>query len=73
MRKNSIYWLYLGFLGLGLSILGLWLLLFKPGAYQIIDTFAGTGKPGYSGDGGPAREAQFFHPRGIAVDKAGNL
>ena len=38
-----------------------------------IHTVAGTGKPGHSGDGGPASEARFSYPTGVAVDKAGNL
>lgn len=33
----------------------------------IISTVAGTGKPGYSGDGGPAIEAQFNRPHSIAL------
>jgi sugar lactone lactonase YvrE len=45
--------------------------LFRTG-YKI-ETFAGTGQAGFSGDGGPAREAQVQHARGIAQDKAGNL
>jgi hypothetical protein len=40
---------------------------------QIIITVAGTGQPGYSGDGGPAIHAQFNDPRHLAVDRAGNV
>ena len=39
----------------------------------IITTIAGTGEVGFSGDGGPAVEAQFDRPRGVAVDAAGNV
>jgi hypothetical protein len=38
-----------------------------------ITTVAGTGLPGYSGDGGPARNAQLNLPHGVAVDTAGNI
>ena len=33
---------------------------------------AGTGKKGYTGDGGPAREATFNGPKGISLDPEGN-
>lgn len=38
-----------------------------------INTVAGTGRFGFSGDNGPATNAQLDSPRGIAVDSAGNL
>ncbi len=39
----------------------------------IISTVAGTGKEGFSGDGGPATEAQFRQPHSIQLDRAGSL
>lgn len=39
----------------------------------IITTVAGTGKGGFSGDGGPAVEAQLDVPAAIAIDTEGNL
>ncbi len=39
----------------------------------IIHTVAGTGEPGYNGDGILAIEAQLNRPGGIAVDSQGNL
>lgn len=39
----------------------------------IITTFTGTGKPGYSGDGGPAASAQLKQPHSIQFDAQGNL
>jgi len=38
-----------------------------------ITTVAGTGAPGYSGDGGPATAALLSNPAGVAVDGAGDL
>jgi hypothetical protein len=38
-----------------------------------IITVAGTGQVGYSGDGGPATQAQLNSPYGIALDMANNL
>jgi sugar lactone lactonase YvrE len=38
-----------------------------------ITTFAGTGTPGFSGDGGPAASAELYYPEGLAVDGSGNL
>jgi sugar lactone lactonase YvrE len=39
----------------------------------IITTIAGTGVTGYGGDGGPATAAAFDGPRGLALDRAGNV
>jgi hypothetical protein len=38
-----------------------------------IETVAGTGEQGFSGDGGPATSAKLFAPRGLAVDTRKNL
>jgi len=37
----------------------------------IITTIAGTGKPGYSGDSGPAARAEISNPMSLAVDASG--
>jgi streptogramin lyase len=42
-------------------------------ATQLIRTVAGTGREGFSGDGGPAIAAQMKQPHSIAVDRTGNL
>jgi streptogramin lyase len=39
----------------------------------VITTFAGNGKAGYAGDGGPAKDAQFKQPHSIHFDPAGDL
>jgi sugar lactone lactonase YvrE len=40
---------------------------------KIITTVAGTGQPGFSGDGGPAVKAQFKQPHSIQFDPQGRL
>jgi sugar lactone lactonase YvrE len=40
---------------------------------RVITTFAGTGKKGYTGDNGPAIDATFNGPKGLCVDKNGDL
>ncbi len=39
----------------------------------IITTRAGTGRAGYSGDGGPAMECRFNGPKELCLDRAGNI
>jgi sugar lactone lactonase YvrE len=39
----------------------------------IINTIAGSGNPGFSGDGGPATAASLNSPQGLAIDPSGNL
>ena len=38
-----------------------------------ITTIAGTGEPGFAGDGGSAVVSQIHYPQSVAVDAAGNL
>ena len=38
-----------------------------------VTTVAGTGTAGYSGDGGPATQAQLYNPQGMVLDSSGNL
>ncbi len=38
-----------------------------------IERFAGTGKKGYTGDGGKALEATFDGPKELAIDREGNV
>lgn len=40
---------------------------------RIVSTLAGTGTPGFSGDGGPATAAQLRQPHSIAFDAGGQL
>lgn len=39
----------------------------------VVSTVAGTGVPGFSGDGGPATVAELSRPHSIALDSAGGL
>ncbi len=40
---------------------------------QLLNTFAGKGVGGYSGDGGQSNNAEIFYPYSVTVDKAGNV
>ncbi len=39
----------------------------------IMTTIAGTGQPGYNGDGGPATLGLLYEPTGIALDPSGSI
>jgi len=62
-----------------LTIAGLAFALDQSGAATItiptfnINTFAGNGTLGYSGDNGPATSSEMNNPTGVAVDSAGNV
>ncbi|WP_422931964.1 NHL repeat-containing protein [Singulisphaera sp. PoT] len=45
----------------------------KIAADGTITTFAGTGEPGFGGDGGPAARAQLKAPYGVSVDRHGQV
>jgi sugar lactone lactonase YvrE len=47
--------------------------IFKISPGGRLTTLAGNGGRGYSGDGGPAAQAQLQNPRGLAMDSSGNL
>ena len=52
---------------------GAWAKVFKLDRAGILTTVAGNGLLGYSGDGGPATQAQLNGAVGLAVDGAGNV
>ena len=55
------------------SHLALSLLAAQLGWSQTITTVAGNGTAGFSGDGGPALQAQINHVVGLAIDAQGNM
>src|SRR5579863_3481724 len=47
--------------------------VYKLDSSGTVTRVAGNGRPGFSGDGGPATRAQLNSPQGVAVDTAGNI
>lgn len=50
-----------------------WVPLTVSGTAPVINRVAGNFESGYAGDGGPALDATFYQPWGLAFDPAGNL
>lgn len=48
-------------------------IVLKLDSQGMLTRVAGSGVPGFSGDGGPAVEARLNFPSGLALDEAGNL
>ena len=48
-------------------------IVYKVDSAGTLRAYAGTGLIGFSGDGGPAAQAQLANPAGLAIDAAGNL
>ena len=48
-------------------------MVFKLDGTGLLTRVAGTGVPGFAGDGGPAVDAQLNQPIGLALDGSGNL
>src|SRR5690242_8826033 len=47
--------------------------VFRLDGVGVLTRIAGTSRPGYSGDGGPATLAQLNSPNGLSFDSSGNL
>jgi len=47
--------------------------VYKLDARNIVTRIAGNARPGFSGDNGPAADAQLNNPNGLAVDTSGSL
>jgi sugar lactone lactonase YvrE len=47
--------------------------VFRVSSSGTLTVVAGNGFPGYSGDGGPATQAQLYNPQYVALDHAGNV
>ncbi|MBK8495241.1 MAG: hypothetical protein IPL50_09535 [Chitinophagaceae bacterium] len=54
-------------------LLFIFIVLPAPCSAQVITTIAGTGTPGYNGDGISATTAQLYYPHNIALDADGNI
>ena len=57
--------------GLAAETIGIELLRGVRDGDTFIETIAGTGSHGFSGDGGPATDAEFRLPRAVAIDNSG--
>lgn len=54
-------------------VMGMFLTAWPAFSQSNIETLAGNGRQGFSGDGGPAAAAGLNHPRGLAIDASGSV
>ena len=71
-RNGNVYFVEAG-VGSGTGLARGEFKVYKVSTQGIINTFAGTGVPSYSGDGGPALNAQLESAAGVTVDGNGNV
>ena len=73
MPNTKYYWRVTARNASGTATSPVWSFTTTPFVGYTISTLAGTGKSGFSGDGGPANQAQLTSPSDIVVDRTGNV
>ncbi|MBI3951846.1 MAG: hypothetical protein HY314_15465 [Acidobacteria bacterium] len=73
MEKNGVRYFVVILCAISFSFSWLPSSVISQSQTRLIETMAGTGAPGFGGDGGPAMLAQFGTISALAVDSEGNL